>query len=420
MVSPGDVLAIVQARGGSKGLPNKNLLPLGGHPLIAYSVTSALRARQVARTIVSTDSDAIADVARTYGADVPFRRPAGIAADDTPDLPVFEHALEWLWQHERYRPRLVVQLRPTTPLRPSGLIDRAIELLDADAQADSVRGVTTPKQTPYKMWRAGTDGRLQPLLSSELPEPYNMPRQKLPPVLWQTGHIDVIRTATILDQHSLTGQRVRPIAIEPRYCIDIDSVDDLDAAARLLGGDGLDIDRPGAQDQPARIAALPDQIDLVVFDFDGVFTDGRVIVFQDGTEAVTCHRGDGMGIAMLRERGVPMVVLSTETNPVVAARCRKLQLDCVQGVADKGLALRRLCEDRRAVLSNTVFVGNDVNDLACLQAAGCGVVPADAHPDARARAQIILTHDGGQGAVRELCDAILRCLSENGRHAANT
>jgi N-acylneuraminate cytidylyltransferase len=270
------------------------------------------------------------------------------------------------------------------------------------------------------MWREGTDGSLQPLLSSELSEPYNMPRQKLPQVVWQTGHIDVIRTATILEQHSLTGRRVRPVAIEPRYCIDIDSAGDLDAAARLMAAESLDIDRPGPQGDPGRIDALPDQIDLVVFDFDGVFTDGTVIVFQDGTEAVTCDRSDGMGIAMLRERGVPMVVLSTEENLVVAARCRKLQLDCVQGVADKGLALRRLAGDRGASLANTVFVGNDVNDVACLQAVGCGVVPADAHPDARARAHVVLACAGGQGAVRELCDSILRSLSGNKRHATHT
>jgi len=139
MVRQPEVLAVVQARGNSKSLPNKNLRPLHGHPLLAYSVASALRAVSVTRTVVSTDSEAIAEFASICGAEAPFRRPASIAADDTPDLPLFEHALRWLWEHDRYRPDVVVQLRPTSPLRPRGLIDRAVELLESDQQADCVR-----------------------------------------------------------------------------------------------------------------------------------------------------------------------------------------------------------------------------------------------------------------------------------------
>ena len=127
-----------------------------------------------------------------------------------------------------------MQLRPTTPLRPRGLIDRAVSLLESDRQADCVRAVTTPKQTPYKMWQPSADGYMKKLLETDLPEPYNLPRQKLPMVLWQTGHVDVIRTRTILEQRSLTGRRVRPIMVDPPYCIDIDSVEDLEAAGRAL------------------------------------------------------------------------------------------------------------------------------------------------------------------------------------------
>ncbi len=120
MVKRPEVLAVIQARGNSKGLPNKNLHPLQGRPLVAYSVASALGASGVTRTIVSTDSKVIADAACAYGAQAPFLRPAELAADDTPDYPLFEHALAWLWEHERYRPDIVVQVRPTTPLwRPA-------------------------------------------------------------------------------------------------------------------------------------------------------------------------------------------------------------------------------------------------------------------------------------------------------------
>ncbi len=417
MVKQAEVLAIIQARGGSKGLLNKNLVLIQGHPLVAYSVSSALAAAHVTRIIVSTDSETIAEAAREYGAEAPFLRPASIASDDTPDLPLFEHALDWLWEHERYRPEIVVQLRPTTPLRPRGLIDLAISLLEFDEQADCVRAVTEPKQTPYKMWRPAADGYLKPLLEVDLAEPYNLPRQKLPVVLWQTGHVDVIWTRTILEQRSLTGRRVRPIIVDPPYCIDIDSAEDVEAARRALSCGTLDIDTPAAAGGLSPRLGLPAVIDVVVFDFDGVFTDNRVLVSSDGKESVICDRADGLGVSRLRQLGIPLFVMSTETDPVVAARCRKLDLEYLQGVDDKLAALRRLVHDRGAALSNTLYVGNDINDLPCLKAVGCAVAPDDAHPAVRAHAHIVLSRAGGRGAVRELCDVILKHLSKSGENA---
>lgn len=402
-----EVLALVQARGGSKGLPNKNVAYVGGHPLLAYSIASAQGAKAISRTIVSSDSEAILEVARAYGAETPFRRPAAIAADDTPDLPVFEHALTWLWEHERYRPDIVVQLRPTTPLRPIGMVDEAIALLQSDPEADCVRGVTNPKQTPYKMWRRGQGPYLSPLLETEWAEPYNMPRQKLPEVLWQTGHIDVIWSRTITEQHSLTGRRVLPLLLDPRYCIDIDSAADLDAVAEAIAGGELTLNRPG-KTMLRPYDALPEQIDLIVFDFDGIFTDNRVFVTQDGVESVVCNRGDGLGISLLRQCNLPLFVLSTETNPIVSARCRKLDIECWQGLDDKSQALRQLVVEKGASLSNTIYVGNDLNDLDCLKAVGCAVVPADANSSVRPYAHLILTRAGGKGAIRELCDLILK------------
>jgi len=410
VVKQTEVLAIIQARGGSKGLPNKNILPLKGHPLIAYSVASAIVASRVTRTIISTDSEAIAEAARAYGAEAPFRRPASIADDDTPDFPLFEHALDWLWKREGYRPEVIVQLRPTTPLRPRGLIDRAISLLESDQKADSVRGVTVPKQTPYKMWQPAEGGYMQQLLDTNLQEPYNQPRQKLPEVLWQTGHIDVMWTRTVLEQHSLTGRRVRPIMVDPAYCIDIDTIADFNAAARAMTVEALDVNMPSRTGRLASEFRLPAAIDLIVFDFDGVFTDNRVLVFADGKESVFCDRADGLGISQLRRLGIPLIVLSTEENPVVAARCRKLGLEYLQGLADKLAALRTLCADRSLSISNTVFVGNDINDLPCLKSVGCAVVPADAHAAVLPHAHLILTRPGGRGAIREFCDVILKAF----------
>ena len=138
-----------------------------------------------------------------------------------------------------------MQLRPTSPLRPRGLIDRGLGLLLEDPEADCVRSVTPAGQSPYKMWRQDQGRFLTPLLRGESPEPYNMPRQKLPTVYWQTGHLDVIRFATIQNQASLTGRHVRPILVEPGYCVDIDTPRDLSLATWALSQGETDLDRPG-------------------------------------------------------------------------------------------------------------------------------------------------------------------------------
>jgi YrbI family 3-deoxy-D-manno-octulosonate 8-phosphate phosphatase len=412
MVERPEVLGIVQARGGSKGLPRKNVRPLRGHPLVSYSIASGLAAQSITRLIVSTDDDEIAEIGRRYGAEVPFRRPTELAADDTPDFPLFVHALDWFEAHEDYRPDVIVQLRPTTPFRPRGMIDEAVRLLWADVKADCVRGVTTPKQTPYKMWRESGDGYLLPLMETPFAEPYNMPRQKLPATYWQTGHIDALRAATIREQGSLTGRHVKPIHVELSYCVDIDTPADFELAEQIIEQKQLDIDLPRLpQDGPCR-RLWPDRIDLVVFDFDGVLTDNRVLVSDDGGEAVLCDRGDGMGISLLRQHGVEMLVLSTETHPVVEARCRKLGLPCRQGVSDKVAALAAILAERRIAPERVVYVGNDVNDLCCMQLVGFSVAVADAHASVLQRADLVLSRRGGRGAVREFCDRMLNMRND--------
>lgn len=218
-----NILAIIPARGGSKSIPRKNIRLLAGHPLIAYSIAAGLAAKSVTRLIVSTDDQEIAEISRSYGAETPFLRPAECAQDDTPDLPVFHHALHWLDEQERYRPDMIVHVRPPAPLRPPQLIDEAVELLCQTPEADSVRGVGIAHHTPYKMWRTSDDGFLTPLLTDTSGERYNMPRQSLPTVYWHTGHIDVMRYDTLMRKNSMSGDRILPIVIDPLYCVDIDT-----------------------------------------------------------------------------------------------------------------------------------------------------------------------------------------------------
>jgi 3-deoxy-D-manno-octulosonate 8-phosphate phosphatase (KDO 8-P phosphatase) len=148
-------------------------------------------------------------------------------------------------------------------------------------------------------------------------------------------------------------------------------------------------------------------VKLVVFDFDGVFTDNTVYVSQDGVESVRCWRSDGLGLTRLAAAGVHTAIVSTEKNPVVGARARKLGVRCVQGCDDKLAAVRALAEEHAIALADVAFVGNDINDLDCLRAVGLPVVVQDAHPDVLDAAMHRTTAPGGRGAVREVCDAIV-------------
>ena len=402
---------MIPARGGSRSIPRKNIRPFAGHPLLAYSISAGLQSKRVTRVIASTDDGEIAEVARSYGAEVPFLRPAELAQDHTTDLPVFQHVLDWLRREEKYVPEIVVQLRPTSPIRPLDCVDRAVEILMEHAEADSVRGVVPSGQNPYKMWVIQESGSMTPLMGDGPPEAYNRPRQELPPTYWQTGHIEAIRTGTITDQASMSGGVILPLVLDARYAIDIDTLEDWKRGEQLVQQAQLDMVRPGQAPRP-----LPDVVELLVLDFDGVLTDDRVWVNARGEESVAAHRGDGYGLAQLRKAGLQMIVISREENEVVAARCEKLGIPVMQGIEDKASALREVLERGKIEPSRAVYVGNDVNDLPCFPLVGCAVAVSDAHPQVLAAADMRLSLPGGHGAVRELCDQLLERVKDKERN----
>lgn len=214
-----EILAIIPARSGSKSIPHKNIRPINGKPMLAYSIEHALASRWITRVIVSTDSEEYAEIAKQYGAEVPFLRPAEYAKDDSLDIEVFLHALTELKKQEGYNPEIVVQLRPTYPIRKIEDIDAMIQLMISNELCDSVRSIAKAKEIPYKMWKKTDDGRILPLIS-EIPECYNMPRQQLPEVYYQNACIDIIRTRVILEQHSMSGTVILGYEMEQNYDID--------------------------------------------------------------------------------------------------------------------------------------------------------------------------------------------------------
>jgi N-acylneuraminate cytidylyltransferase len=195
--------------------------------------------------------------------------------------------------------------------------------------------------------------------------------------------------------------------IDPPYTVDIDTPKDWARSEWLVWYSDLEIVYPGHRRRP-----IPTQVDLVVFDFDGVLTDNRVWNDADGRELVASFRSDSIGLNNLRKAGIGAMVLSTEINPVVAARCRKLKLAVTQGVEDKAAALREILQQRGLDPARVIYVGNDTNDLPCFPLVACAIAVSDAQPQVLRSADIVLSQPGGHGAVRELCDLLVQRISQ--------
>ncbi|MBF0192412.1 MAG: acylneuraminate cytidylyltransferase [Magnetococcales bacterium] len=385
-----NLLAIIPARCGTRNNPGKYLQDLAGRPVIAWSIEHALSCPAVTRVVVATDSEEIAQVARMAGG-VPMLLATALTREGTPLESALAPILEELSRKEGFHPDAVMILNPNTPLRLPGRVTAAIWQFEAEG-ADSLVSVCA---TPALFWT-----------NARHPRPgYDLRHRSHPQDLGEDGRsyrengsISITRAALLRDSRSLVGGKVSLFLMDERESQEMDAL----MLPRLAGE--WSGERVGAE--TARGNPL-EWMDAVVFDFDGVLTDNRVLVSQDGTESVYCSRGDGMGFDILRAAGIPAFIMSTETNPVVSARARKLQLPVFQAVKDKGASLEALCREQGFKPERIVFVGNDVNDLPAMRVAGFPVAVADAVPLVRKAAWRVLKTPGGAGVVRELIETVL-------------
>jgi len=399
-----NILAIIPARGGSKGLPGKNLRPLLGHPLLAYSVAAAKSSKWITRVICSTDDEAIAAAARKYGAETPFMRPAELAQDDTLDLPVFQHALAWLEKKEKWKADIVVQLRPTSPARPEGLVDQAVQMLLDDPKATAVRSICLAPANPFKMWRLDQSGAYMRNLIDVPgnPEPFNSPRQILPQAWWQTGLMDVVR-ADVIRRGSMTGARILPLKLDAKWAIDIDDAEALRRAGEAMLK--LPCVTPGLR---ANLAGIR----LVVLDVDGTLTPGTMYFGPKGEAMKRFHTHDGHGLKHIRAAGIEVAVITGENSLCTGSRMEKLAIKhYFPGVQNKLPVLRKLAAKLKVKLSEIAYMGDDDGDLICLRAVrdegGLACAPLDATTCVLPVCNWISKFGGGRGAVRELCDLLL-------------
>lgn len=214
-----NILAVIPARSGSKSVVNKNIRIFNGKPLLAHSIEHAKASKYINRIILSTDSSEYALIGQKYGAEIPFIRPMQYATDEALDIDVFYHCLKFLQEKGGYQTDIVVQLRPTYPIRDVEDIDRMIEILMENDEIDSVRSIAPATEIPYKMWKRNEEGMITPILT-EIKEAYNMPRQALPKIYYQNACIDVTRGDIILNEHSMTGKRIYGYVLKQNFDID--------------------------------------------------------------------------------------------------------------------------------------------------------------------------------------------------------
>lgn len=351
------------------------LLRLGSQTLLARAVATARAADGVDHVIVLADSAAVVREAAAAG--VTARRVAGRGVTD--DEAVIE-SLSTVADDAA----VVVLLDPAAALIEPGDVAAVLGAV-TDRAADCAVAVLAARGAFLERATAP-------------PEPV-----VAPPDMRLTVDIGALRALRLGPWRAASARLIGTVAtvpLPPERLLRADGPGGIEAVAAILGARGP---ARGCDRLPARPAAL-------IMDFDGVFTDNRVLVDQDGREAVLCNRSDGMGLEQLRDRGLPMLVLSKEKNPVVAARCAKLKLACLQAIDDKAPALLDWCRERHIDPEAVIYIGNDTNDLPCFALVGCAVAVADAHPAALAAADMVLTRAGGMGALRELTDLITERL----------
>ncbi|VEN74507.1 Cytidylyltransferase [Candidatus Desulfarcum epimagneticum] len=226
------IYAIIPARGGSKGVPGKNIKMLSGHPLIAYSITSAKMSRMIDRVVVSTDSGEIADISKYYGAEVPFLRPESLSLDDSKDVEFMLHAIKWFEQNEGSAPDYWAHLRPTTPLRDPLIVDEAIERAIGSSDMDCLRSAHKASESPFKWFIMNENGNFEGVANRFSNEELNDPRQNFPDVYIPDGYVDVLRTSYVKQSSSIHGPNMTGF-VSP-YCVEVDTINDFDLLEFLI------------------------------------------------------------------------------------------------------------------------------------------------------------------------------------------
>ena len=381
---------IIPARGGSKGVPGKNLVKIAGVSLLERSIRAAQNSIYCQKVWVTSDDDAILAAAIGVGAKA-IKRPDRISRDISSSEDALLHALEEISGSDELG-EYTVFLQCTSPFTIGSDIDQLVDTLIKNG-GDS--GFSASRSHAV-LWSAGQSGEALPMNHDGKKRER---RQDSDLLLEENGAAYVFKTAGFLENRFRFFGKTVFSEMPALRSIQIDEPEDLIAAEQTSDALG--------ETSAFRIPDGLAPIKTVLFDFDGVFTNNKVYLSENGVESVRCDRGDGFGIEMLRKAGLRLAVVSKERNIVVEKRCEKLKLDVWSGVDDKESFVQELLKKEGKEWETTLFIGNDLNDLACIQRAGFSACPSDAVPAVLEAAKIKLKSKGGEGAVRELCDLLI-------------
>ena len=391
-----NIVAIIPARGGSKGIPKKNIIDFCGKPLIAWSIQNAIQSELVQDVHVSSDSDEILEVSKAYGAKV-IKRPSELALDTTPSELALIHALEHIEPLHK-NVDLIVFLQVTSPLRLAEDIDTSIRML-YDNSADSLFSCNILDDfliDTNTIWEKNSNDHL---VSVTYDYQNRLRRQDHKSQYLENGSIYLTKPEILKTCNNRLGGSICFYPMKHAWqAFEIDSPEGVEICQWYMQNKLLTLKQGTSIDA--------DEIELIVYDFDGVMTDNRAIVLEDGTEGVYVNRSDGLAVQMIRNSGIPQIIISTEANRVVESRAKKIGIPIIYNVKNKKRTLLDHCAKQNVSLNQTIYVGNDINDFEAMQLVGYPVAPQDAHPQIKSIAQIILGATGGSGVVRELFDII--------------
>ncbi|MBL4889892.1 MAG: acylneuraminate cytidylyltransferase [Candidatus Lindowbacteria bacterium] len=384
-----DILCIIPARGGSKRLRGKNYRKLCEKPLIVHSIDHANESKLITETVVSTDHRTIISLSKKAGAIV-VERPKRISGDGATSESAVLHALDSRKQAMGKDPDIVVFLQCTSPIRAKGEIDRAIKQFIKN-KADSMFSAHVFNKLVWEE-KNGKPVAINWDFKNRKRE------QEIATQYRENGSLYIFKPKILRKHLNRLGGKIDIFLMDESSSHQIDSLEDFRLCEWILKNNT----------KTNNSKKLPKQLDLLVFDFDGVFTDNKVKVMLNKVESVICDRSDSLGISQLRKKGIEMVVLSTEKHKVVSERCAKMKLKCIHGLDNKLSTLEKYAKRVSAAKKNIIYVGNDINDMACMNFVGTSVAVGDSHPAILSAANIVLTKFGGNGAVREICDLIER------------
>jgi YrbI family 3-deoxy-D-manno-octulosonate 8-phosphate phosphatase len=374
-------IALIPCRGGSKGIPRKNLQLVHGVPLVIRAVYTCLHAG-IDEVFVSTDDETIAAFAIVAGAKV-LNRPSVLSQDKSSTDEVLAHAIQSLFDLGYNRDDRLFLLQATSPFTQSSTLREGIRILEENPDS----GIFTTQEWHGFIWN----------LKDQIATPEHHDhrrrsrRQDLSPRVLETGGIYGARINSFLTSKIRFVDPLIAMRVDRKEGIEIDSIEDLDFCNNIR-------DRSSKSPQ--------DKVKIIFSDYDGVFTDNRVLQTEDGEYGTSINRSDGVAINKFKSHGIPLVIITGEKSGSAFSRSEKLKIECIYS-EDKLLEIINYCNIRSIRLSEVAYVGNDINDLGPLATCGWSFTPKDAHRDVAIYSRHLLQAKGGEGVIRELSEILL-------------